>query len=90
VVQLFLGLDRREMLEQLGRVLLTFAMPAVHLLADSRRRAEDIRKLGIFNEEVFLHDLYQPIVEALGVGHRELRDGRRPRKSAPAAAEVPR
>jgi acyl-[acyl-carrier-protein] desaturase len=90
VVQLFLGLDRRETLEQLRRVLLTFAMPAVHLLADSRRRAEEIRRLGIFNEEVYLHDVFQPVLEALGVGHRELRDGRRPRKSAPAAAEAPR
>jgi hypothetical protein len=42
VVRLFLGLDRQAALEQLRRVLLNFAMPAVHLLADSRRRVAAI------------------------------------------------
>jgi len=35
VVQVFLRLDRGETLEQLRRVLLTFSMPAVYLLAES-------------------------------------------------------
>src|SRR5262249_54071952 len=51
VVQLFLTMDRGETLEQLRRVLLTFAMPAVHLLADSRRRVAAIKGLGIFDED---------------------------------------
>src|SRR5262249_34289364 len=38
VVQFFLNLDWPGTLEQLQRVLSTFAMPAVHLLADSRQR----------------------------------------------------
>src|SRR5262249_13830408 len=74
VVQLFLELDRRETLEQLRRVLLTFAMPAVHLLAESRRRVAAIKGLGIFDEDVYLHEVYGPILAALGVGHRELRE----------------
>src|SRR5262245_6401138 len=44
-VQLFMEVDRRETLEQLRRVLLTFRMPAVHLLADSRAREAAIREL---------------------------------------------
>ena len=70
-------------LEQLRRILLTFAMPAVHLLADSRRRVEEIKTLGIFDEDVFLHDVYLPILAALGVDHRELRRPGVRRKSRP-------
>jgi acyl-[acyl-carrier-protein] desaturase len=73
VVQLFLEVNRPETLEQLRRVLLTFSMPAVHLLAESRRRVAAIKELGIFDEDVFLHEVYRPILETLGVDHRELR-----------------
>jgi hypothetical protein len=81
VVQLFLELDRRETLEQLRRVLLTFAMPAVHLLAESRQRVAAIKDLGIFDEDVYLHEVYGPILAALGVDHRELREPRVDRKA---------
>jgi acyl-[acyl-carrier-protein] desaturase len=84
VVRLLLRLDRQETLEQLRRVLLTFAMPAVHLLADSRRRAEEVRGLGVFDEDAYLHEVYAPVLAALGVSHRELR-GPRPRKSRAGA-----
>ncbi|HKB38591.1 MAG TPA: acyl-ACP desaturase [Gemmataceae bacterium] len=83
-VQLFLELDRRETVEQLRRVLLTFAMPAMHLLADSRKRVQAIRELEIFDEDVFLHEVYRPILDVLGVDHRELRQGPAARKSDPA------
>src|SRR5437762_2865314 len=73
VVQVFLELDRKETLEQLRRVLLGFSMPAVTLLADSRARVARIKKLGIFDEDMFLHEVYQPILEELGVQPRELR-----------------
>jgi hypothetical protein len=82
VVQLFLELDRKETLEQFRRVLLTFAMPAVHMLADSRRRVQAIKNLGIFDEDVFMHEVYHPILTALGVQHRELRQPTLTRKSA--------
>ncbi len=85
-VQLFMEIDRRETLEQLRRVLLTFAMPAVYLLADSRRRMAAIRELGIFDEDVFANEVYRPILEALGIDHRELREGPSRRKSEPDKA----
>ena len=81
VVQLFLELDRKHTLEQLSRVLSTFSMPAVNLLADSRRRVAEVRELGIFSEEVFFLEVYQPILASLGVDRRELRGPRSGRKS---------
>jgi len=89
VVRLFLGLDRDETLEQLRRVLLTFRMPAVHLLADSRRRVEQIKALGVFDEDTFLHEVYAPVLAALGVSHRELRQRDPARKAAPPARTAP-
>jgi acyl-[acyl-carrier-protein] desaturase len=84
VVGLFLELDRRETLQQLRRVLLSFAMPAVHLLAESRQRIAAIKGLGIFDEDAFIHEVYQPILVELGVDHRELRQARPGRKSMAA------
>jgi acyl-[acyl-carrier-protein] desaturase len=80
VVQLFLELDRGETLEQLKRVALTFAMPAVHLLADSRRRVEQVKRLEIFSEDIFWHEVYQPILATLGIDHKELRARKPARK----------
>ena len=73
VVQIFLELDRKETLEQLRRVLLGFSMPAVTLLADSRARVARIKNLGIFDEDMFIREVYQPILDDLGVQPRELR-----------------
>ena len=73
VVEHFLAIDRPGTLEQLRRVLHGFAMPAVHLLAESRQREAAIRALKIFDEGVYLRDVYQPILAALGVERRELR-----------------
>ena len=86
VVQLLLGLDRQGTLEELRRVLLTFAMPAVYLLADSRQRVAAIKRLGVFSEDDFLHKVYQPILDTLGVDHREMRQPRVNRKSTATAS----
>jgi acyl-[acyl-carrier-protein] desaturase len=77
VVQHFLEVDRPGTLEQLRRVLHNFAMPAVHLLADSRQRVAQIKALDIFDEGTFMREVYQPILQALGVQHRELRSPHR-------------
>jgi len=73
VVQVFLEIDRPATLEQLRRVLHGFAMPAVHLLADSAQRVAQIKALHIFDEETYLREVYEPILEALAVKRRELR-----------------
>jgi acyl-[acyl-carrier-protein] desaturase len=88
VTQLFLEIDRPGTLEQLRRVMLTFQMPAVHLLAESKQRVAAIRDLAIFDEDNFLHEVYGPILEVLEVNHQELR-GPRLRREAGAAKTAP-
>lgn len=81
VVKVFLDLDREATLEQLRRVLNTFAMPAVHLLADSRRREAAVRGLGIFDERIFHEEVFLPVLETLGIARHELRRPLASRKS---------
>ncbi len=76
VVELFLRIDRPGTVEQLRRVLHGFAMPAVHLLADGRQRISAIQSLGIFDESAYMAEVYNPILDELGVRRRELRAGR--------------
>jgi acyl-[acyl-carrier-protein] desaturase len=73
IVGLFLELDRPATLELLRRVLHHFAMPAVHLLAESPQRVATIKALNIFDEEMYLREVYQPILDVLGVKRPELR-----------------
>ena len=73
LVQLYLKYDRPGTLEQLRRVVNTFAMPAVHMLADSRRRVQAVKDLRIFDEDIFVTQIYEPVLAALGVDKRELR-----------------
>jgi acyl-[acyl-carrier-protein] desaturase len=73
VVQLFLKLDRPGTLEQLRRVMHDFEMPAVHLLADSAQRIARIKALNVFDGQMYMREIYHPILEALGVKRRELR-----------------
>jgi hypothetical protein len=54
-------------------VLHQFSMPAIHELADGRRRVQAIKDLGIFDERIYHNDVYQPILAALGVSRPELR-----------------
>jgi acyl-[acyl-carrier-protein] desaturase len=72
-VRLFLEHDRPGTLRQLRAVLHGFAMPAIYELADGRRRVEAIKALGVFNDEMYFHDVYQPILAALGITRPELR-----------------
>ena len=74
-------IDRPTTVEQLRRVLLTFAMPAVHMLAESRQRIAAIKSMGIFDEDTYLHEVYAPILNVLGVDHQELRRPRAERKA---------
>lgn len=72
-VELFLELDRPGTLEQLRRVLHGFDMPAVHLLAESRQRVAQIKALHVFDTEMYMTEVYEPVLKALGVQRRELR-----------------
>src|SRR5262249_326033 len=52
VVGIYLTYDRPGTLEQLRRVANTFRMPAVHMLADSALRMNEVKRLEIFSEEI--------------------------------------
>lgn len=72
-VQLFLRHDRPETLRQLRRVLHGFAMPAIYEMADSRQRMEAIRSLKVFDDQMYLQEVYEPILATLGITRPELR-----------------
>jgi acyl-[acyl-carrier-protein] desaturase len=73
LVKLYLDFDRPGTLEQLRRVANDFAMPAYDLLADSDRRAAAVRSLGIFDEKIFMYEIFEPCLAAINVSKSELR-----------------
>lgn len=80
MVSLYLEYDRPGTLEQLRRVVNTFQMPAIHLLADSRKRIEDVKQMRIFDEALFVSEVYEPVLAALKVEKAELRRRKSPRE----------
>src|SRR5262249_37403945 len=73
LVAIYLEHDRAGTLEQFRRVVNTFQMPAVHMLAGSQKRVSDIKKLGIFHEGIFVEHVYHPALSRLGLTPRDLR-----------------
>jgi acyl-[acyl-carrier-protein] desaturase len=80
VVSIYLEEDRAETLEQLRRVLNTFAMPAVHLLADSEQRIRAVKELRIFDDDIYFYHILEPILAALGLSKKDLRRRSSPRQ----------
>jgi acyl-[acyl-carrier-protein] desaturase len=74
IVQMQLEENRERTLEQLRRVLNHFAMPAVHALADGRRRIAAVTSLRIFDDSIFYQDVYLPVLASLGVERAEMRN----------------
>ena len=85
-VQLFLKHDPEATLEQMRRVMNNFSMPAIHEMADSRKRVAQIKSLDIFSEEIYYREVYLPVLAALNVNRREMRQRLPARKTA--AVEV--
>lgn len=73
LVSLYLEHDRPGTLEQIRRVVNTFKMPALHMLAESLRRRRQVFDLNVFNEQVFIESVLTPILTALGVTRQEIR-----------------
>jgi acyl-[acyl-carrier-protein] desaturase len=73
VLRLHLEQDRPGTLEQMRQVVHTFGMPAVHLLADGRRRVEAVKALGLFDDGIFYEEVFLPLLADLGVERQELR-----------------
>ena len=55
------------------RVFNSFKMPAVHMFFDGRRRVEAINSMHIFDEAIFLTDVYEPLLARLGLTKNDLR-----------------
>ena len=68
--------DRPGTLEQLRRVANTFAMPAYNLLVDGQQRAVAVQELHIFDEQMFLYEVFEPCLAAIGVQKSEIRQRR--------------
>jgi acyl-[acyl-carrier-protein] desaturase len=83
IALLYLERDRQGTLEELRRVVQTFAMPALHMLADSQQRVAEVKALHIYDEAIFFRDVLRPLLEALGVSWAEFRQRDPQRKSWP-------
>jgi acyl-[acyl-carrier-protein] desaturase len=81
-VELYLKHDRQTTLEQLRRVMNDFAMPAIDAMADGRQRVARIKGLQIFDEDIYYREVYLPLIAALGVDRKEMRNRLPSRKSA--------
>jgi acyl-[acyl-carrier-protein] desaturase len=81
IALLYLKRDRQSTLEELRRVVQTFAMPALHMLADSQQRGAEVKALNIYSQEIFYRDVLRPLLEALGVEWSEFRQRNPQRKS---------
>src|SRR5947209_3633186 len=88
LVQIYLEDDHPGTLEQLRRVVNYFAMPAVHLLADSRKRMEEVKNLRIFDYDIYYYQVFEPVVQALGLKKSDLRRHARREVAPPAAVRV--
>jgi acyl-[acyl-carrier-protein] desaturase len=72
--ELFLKVDRDAALSGLRPVLNQFQMPAIHdLLDESAKRIARVRELEVFNEEIFMRDVYTYLLNALGISRAEMR-----------------
>ena len=78
LVAVYLEYDREGTLEQMRRVMTTFAMPAVHMLVDGAQRISEVRRLELFNEEVCHLEVFEPSHKLTFVVHldgmREIHD----------------
>ena len=88
VTKMYLDRDRDSTIEQLRRVVQTFKMPAVDMLANGRQRVQAIRELNIFDEDIFFRDVVRPLLEGLGIEWSEFRQ-RKPVRRAISTPALP-
>ncbi|HTU21641.1 MAG TPA: acyl-ACP desaturase [Gemmataceae bacterium] len=88
ITLLYLERDRAGTIEALRRVVQTFAMPAVDMLANSRQRVQAIRELKIFDEDIFFLDVVKPILAELNIEWSEFRQ-RKPNRRSISTPSLP-
>jgi acyl-[acyl-carrier-protein] desaturase len=86
ITLLYLERDREGSVEELRRVISSFNMPALSLMADSRQRVEAIKAMKLFDVDIFYRDIVRPVLDMLGISWAEFRQRNPERKSTPAPA----
>jgi acyl-[acyl-carrier-protein] desaturase len=81
VTKMYLEWDRESSLRILRDVLKTFAMPAIHQMADSPQREATIRGMKLFDEEIYYLEILKPVLARLGVSWKEFKERKPGRKS---------
>lgn len=81
ITEMYLERDRPGTIEQLRRVVASFNMPALHLLADSRQRTAAVQALGIFSQDIYFRDVVRPVLELLKIDWKEFRQRKPDRRS---------
>lgn len=81
ITRMFLEIDRSATLDLLRRVLGNFSMPALGVIAQGPQFKADLEAMNIFSTEIFFRDVYQEVLNVLGVSRNELRPPRQPKKS---------
>jgi acyl-[acyl-carrier protein] desaturase len=76
-VLLYMDMNRDMVLEKLNGVIRSFQMPAQSLIPNWNEQDQLIRKLGIFDDRIYMREVVKPVLKALGIEADELRDARR-------------
>jgi acyl-[acyl-carrier-protein] desaturase len=74
---LFMAQDRDRVVEGLNHVIRTFRMPAQEIIPGWEAQDRLIRRLGIFDDRIYMREVVKPVLKALGVSAEELREARR-------------
>jgi acyl-[acyl-carrier-protein] desaturase len=70
---LYIEFDREGTLETLRQVVNHFQMPAVHMLTDSKKRIAAVKDLNIFDDQVYIEHVVNPLLERLNLTRADLR-----------------
>jgi acyl-[acyl-carrier-protein] desaturase len=81
ISELYLERDRPGAIESLRRVMASFSMPALHMLADGPQRKAAVESLHIFDTDIFYKDVLRPVLDMLGITWAEFRQRDPARKS---------
>jgi acyl-[acyl-carrier-protein] desaturase len=88
ITKMYLERDRSGTIEALSRVVHTFKMPAVDMLANGRQRVQAIKELKIFDEDIFFTDVLRPLLSTLDIEWSEFRQ-RKPERRAISTPALP-
>lgn len=80
--QIYLQHNRDLVLEKLNWVIRSFRMPAEDIIPNWEAQDQLIRQLGIFDDRIYMRDVVIPVLKALGIESRELREARHRLKTA--------